>query len=90
LLGEHLPYHFYILYSESFNRYYSGSSENPMRRLTFHNSIEKGFTARFRPWKLVFTQEVPTKQAAQQAGRKVKSWKSKIMIERLLRGEISP
>lgn len=88
-MGGHLPYYFYVLYSRTFDHYYSGSSEDPKRRLTFHNSIEKGFTARYRPWKLVFIQEFPTKYAAQQAERKVKSWKSKIMIEKLLRGEIS-
>ena len=81
-----MPHYFYILYSETFDRYHSSFSENPKRRLIFHNSIEKGFTARYRPWKLVFTQEFSTEHAAQQAERKVNPWKSKTKIERLLRG----
>ncbi|MDI6765480.1 MAG: GIY-YIG nuclease family protein [Bacteroidota bacterium] len=46
-----MGYWVYILQSISHDRYYVGQSENPERRLEFHNSIEKGFTSRYRPWK---------------------------------------
>ncbi len=82
-----MAYFLYILYSESYDRYYIGSSENPKRRLEFHNTIEKGFTARFRPWKIVFTMEFSDKASALAAERKVKAWKSRKMIKRLLNGE---
>jgi len=79
-------YYLYILKSRSSGKYYVGSSENPQRRLEFHNSVEKGFTSRYRPWEIVLTREFPDKHTAQTAERKIKSWKSKIMIEKLLRG----
>lgn len=82
-----MGYYLYILKSQSADKFYSGSSDRPERRLYFHNMIEKEFTARYRPWELVFTKEYPTKKDAQAAERKVKSWKSKIMIKKLIAGE---
>jgi putative endonuclease len=79
----------YILHSEAHDRYYIGSSQNEENRLTHYNTTEKGFTSRYRPWKLAFVKEFPDKESAQQAERKVKSWKSKLMIEKLVQGEIS-
>jgi putative endonuclease len=84
-----MPYYLYILQSQINQKFYAGSSEDPKRRLLYHNSIEKGFTARYRPWRLVFSKEFPSKALAQKAERKVKSWKSRTMIERLVKGEIT-
>jgi len=84
-----MPYFLYILQSQINNKFYVGSSEDPKCRLSYHNSIEKGFTARYRPWKLIFTKEFPSKSLAQNTERKIKSWKSRLMIERLIKGEIS-
>ena len=85
-----MSYYVYILKSQSANKYYIGSSENPERRLIYHNTIEKGFTSRYRPWKIVYQKEYETKEQAQIAERKIKSWKSRKMIERLISGEFSP
>ncbi len=79
-------YWLYILYSDIGDRYYVGSSANPEERLLHHNTIERGFTSRYRPWKLVFKKEFPTKVEALAAEKKVKRWKSKKMIERVVKG----
>ena len=79
----------YILKSKTNDIYYTGQSENPPKRLSFHNSIEKGFTARYRPWRIVFQQEFPDRKKAKAAERKVKSWKSKKMIQKLIDREIN-
>lgn len=83
-----MQYFLYILKSKAANKYYTGISQNPEKRLFFHNTAEKGFTSRYRPWKIVFTKEYETKETALAMERKVKSWKSKIIIEKLLNGEI--
>ena len=83
-----MEYSLYILFSDSGNRYYIGSSSNPDQRLVYHNTIEKGFTSRYRPWRIVFTKKYPNKISAQAAERKIKSWKNRQMIEKLIRGEI--
>jgi len=51
----------YILQSINSNKYYVGISDKPQRRLIYHNSIEKGFTARYRPWEIKFIKEYPNK-----------------------------
>ena len=57
--------YFYILCSELKEIYYYGSSDNPQRRLDYHNHEQKGFTQRFRPWKIVFTQRFESRQKAE-------------------------
>ena len=84
-----VPCCLYILQSEISSRYYVGISADPQRRLEFHNSKERGFTSRYRPWTLVYVKQYSTRKDAQQAEQKVKSWKSRIMIGRLVTGEIS-
>jgi predicted GIY-YIG superfamily endonuclease len=78
----------YILFSESADRYYVGVSSDPHRRLEFHNTKERGFTARYRPWKLVFIKEYTSRSEAQGAEKKIKNWKSQKMIIQLINGEI--
>ena len=84
-----MPYSLYILQSQINQKFYIGSSEDPKRRLHYHHSIEKGYTAQYRPWNLVFVKEFLSKSLAQKAERKIKSWKSRLMIERLIKGEIT-
>jgi putative endonuclease len=65
-------YFLYILQSRVNQKFYIGSSEYPERHLLYHASIEKGFTSRYRPWKLVFVQKFLPKSIAQKAERKTK------------------
>jgi len=83
-----MGYSLYILKSRKFNKYYIGSSQNPRLRLSYHNSVEKGFTSRYRPWDIVYEKEFNSKQQAQVIERKIKKWKSKVMIERIISNEI--
>ncbi len=87
-IKDSMGYSLYILQSVSSNKYYVGFSDDPVRRLEFHNSVERGFTARYRPWKIVFSREFSTAKEARDAERTVKSWKSRKMIGRLIAGEI--
>ena len=84
-----MNYFLYILESKSADKFYTGISQNPERRLEYHNSSEKGFTSRYRPWEIVFTKKFNSKEEALATEKKIKSWKSKIMIERIITGEIS-
>ena len=79
-------YWIYILYSERGDRYYIGSSGNPEERLVHHNSTERGFTSRYRPWRIVYTRRFETKGEALAAERKIKGWKSRKMIAALIEG----
>jgi putative endonuclease len=84
-----MEYYLYILQSIKFEKYYIGISQNPQKRLQYHNSFEKGFTSRYRPWKIVFIQLFNSKEVALKTEKRLKNWKSKLMIERVIKGEIS-
>lgn len=78
----------YILKSESTDKFYVGMSCNPNLRLTHHNSTEKGFTSRYRPWKLVWSKAFPARKDAHKIEYSIKKWKSSKQIQKLIDGEI--
>ncbi|MBK7562410.1 MAG: GIY-YIG nuclease family protein [Chitinophagaceae bacterium] len=57
-------YTVYILYTEKFKKHYTGYSTNLPSRLISHNELGHGWTAKYRPWKLIYTNEFETKQEA--------------------------
>ena len=81
------PCYLYILYSDKLEKYYTGISRDPEERLLYHNTSQKGWTKRGRPWKLIFTLEFSDRISAQRAERFVKSQKSKGFIKKLISGE---
>jgi len=83
-----MSYNFYILRSEQREMYYYGSSDDPDRRLGYHNSESKGFTQRYRPWGIVFRYGFATRAEAEAAERLVKGWKSTKMTQLLINGTI--
>ena len=54
----------YVLYSESSNRTYTGFTSNLEMRLRSHNEFGKGWTSRYRPWKLIYSKEFLSKREA--------------------------
>ena len=72
----------YILYSSILDRYYVGHTGDDLQeRLRRHNSNHKGFTGKICDWIIVYTEAYPTKTAAYQREREIKSWKSRKKIE---------
>jgi putative endonuclease len=78
----------YILYSEKGDHYYIGQSDDPVRRQEFHNSAEKGYTSRFRPWRLVYTRKCGSRREARTLEKIIKGWKNKQKVIRLVKREI--
>lgn len=76
----------YILYSESFDKYYIGYTENVEKRLFFHNNpIKVCYTSKHRPWMLKRSFSVgASKRKALQVERKIKKMKSRKFVEDLL------
>ena len=85
-----MSYYLYILKSLSAKKYYTGISQNPQTRLEYHNNIETGFTSRYRPWEIIYTLEYNSKEDAHIAELKIKKWKSRKMIEKVISGDIIP
>lgn len=64
----------YILYAQRFNKIYIGYSSDLTERLNAHNSLAtKGWTIRFRPWVLVYTEEFSAKSEALKREKFLKS-----------------
>jgi len=64
----------YVLYSEKYDKIYIGYTSNIEQRLLSHNKLfQKGYTVKYRPWKIVYTEKFITKKEALQREKELKS-----------------
>jgi putative endonuclease len=79
-------YYLYILYSETSDVYYTGSTEDPWKRIVEHNTdISNTYTSKHRPWvfKALF-EAGNTRSGATKIERFLKEQKSRKLIELLI------
>ncbi|MCX6746387.1 MAG: GIY-YIG nuclease family protein [Candidatus Parcubacteria bacterium] len=74
----------YIIQSQTSNNYYTGSSENPTKRLSEHNRGKVKSTRNKGPWILKFTQGFPTIKEAKQIEYMIKKLKRRDYLERII------
>ena len=74
----------YILFSEQADRYYIGCTSDLTARIQKHNYKNKGFTNQASDWKVVFERNFDSKSDALALEKKIKSWKSKLMNQKLI------
>jgi putative endonuclease len=75
----------YILFSDAIQQYYIGyTSQDPKERLAKHLANHRGFTARAKDWKIVYTEVFSAKADALQREKQIKNWKSKLRITQLI------
>jgi putative endonuclease len=84
-----LKYWVYILKSEVTGKYYIGSTGDINDRLRRHNSGRSKYTKSGIPWKLVYTEAFNEQRAAVARERQLKSWKSRIRIEELIKKNLA-
>ncbi|WP_300486499.1 GIY-YIG nuclease family protein [Flavobacterium sp.] len=66
----------YILYSEKFNKTYTGFTSNLIQRFKSHNSLAtKGFTIKFRPWEVIYVDFFTSKTEALKREKYLKTGK---------------
>ena len=76
----------YILYSAKLDRYYIGFTNGPVAaRLKKHLANHKGFTGKNTDWQIVYSEKYNEKKDAINREQQIKSWKSRKMIEKLIR-----
>jgi putative endonuclease len=81
-------YYVYILYSQKIDKYYIGYSEDPGKRLEFHNSIfNKIWSKRGQPWEIKLTLEFKSKTEALRAEKLIKRKKSRAYIDAVIAAE---
>ena len=55
----------YVLYSEAYHKHYTGFSSNFEARILSHNLFgNKDWAVRYRPWKVLLTENYSTKEEA--------------------------
>ena len=74
----------YALFSEKHNKIYVGMTSNLEKRVFAHNNLPKGWTASFRPWILIYTEEFPTKKDAVKREKELKSHQGRNFIRNLI------
>ena len=78
-------FYLYILYSPVHNRYYVGSTEDLQKRLLRHNSGGVPSTKKYIPWEICYAESYSTRSEAIRREHAIKSKKSKIYIESLVK-----
>jgi putative endonuclease len=75
----------YVLYSEKYDKIYIGYTSNLQQRLISHNELAtKGWTIKFRPWKIIYKEEFETKSEAMKREKQLKSYQGRTFIRNLL------
>jgi putative endonuclease len=74
----------YILQSTKDNRYYIGETTNVAARLIFHNDGKQRSTKSRVPFRLVLTEEYPTREQALKREKQIKSWKGGLAFKKLI------
>ena len=74
----------YILQFDRTGKYYVGSTDNLTRRLSQHRSGNTPSTKHLGKFKLVFQQEFNDLNTARKTERKIKSWKRRDFIEKII------
>ena len=76
-----MKYYVYILYSESADSFYKGQTSNLKDRIIRHNSGNEKATARYAPWKLIWSTVVDSRSEASILERKIKNLSRKRLLE---------
>jgi len=75
----------YVLYSEKYNKIYIGYTSNLDDRFKSHNKLgTKGWTIKYRPWKIIHTEEFKTKKDAITREKQLKSGQGRQWIRNTL------
>ena len=71
----------YVLFSEKYDKTYTGYTSNLIERFKSHNFLgKKGFTIRYRPWLVVLVDPFKTKIEAKKRETSLKSGKGRSWI----------
>jgi len=78
-------YTVYALYSKEFDKIYIGFTSNMETRFYSHNvAATKGYTVKYRPWIILYTEETENKAVAMKREKELKSSKGRLFIRSLI------
>ena len=74
----------YIIYSKSWDKYYTGITQDLEDRLLRHNQGRNKSTRGGSPWTFIYTETFTSRSEAQRREYSIKGKKSRIYIESLI------
>ncbi len=76
----------YVLYSEKFDKIYIGFTSDLTTRVKSHNELgTKGWTIRYRPWVILYTEQYELKSLALKREKELKSGSGREFIWSLIK-----
>jgi putative endonuclease len=77
----------YVLYSSTYKKIYIGYTSDLDNRLLSHNVLsKKGWTIKYRPWKIIYTEVFDLKSEAMRREKELKTSRGRDFIWRLING----
>jgi putative endonuclease len=73
----------YVLKCETSKKNYTGMTENVEARLKEHNAGKSKFTSGFGPWKIIYAEECPDREAARKREKYLKSAAGRRFIKKM-------
>ena len=71
----------YVLYSSAYDKIYIGFTSDLEKRVLSHNQLAtKGWTVKFRPWKVIHTESFGSKSEALHREKQLKSFQGRKFI----------
>ena len=81
----------YVLYSPGFNKIYIGFSSELTNRLLAHNDKRNsGWSSRYQPWELLYSEEHPTKSEAMHREKQLKTFRGREFIREMIKAKGMP
>jgi putative endonuclease len=85
-----MNYTVYCLYSTKYDKIYVGYTSDLIGRFSSHNSLAtKGYTLRYRPWIVAYTEELASKSAAMKREKDLKSSRGRAYLWDYIRSQYS-
>jgi putative endonuclease len=82
-----MGYVVYVLYSPKFHKIYVGYASDLEGRIRSHNELAKrGYTVKFRPWVIAFTEEYGSKREALKREKALKSGQGRAFVWKKIEG----
>jgi putative endonuclease len=82
-----LNYTVYILYSQIHNQIYIGFTSNLLNRFKSHNQLGHDWTAKFRPWMVVYCEYFFEKKEAMHREKQLKQYRQRLKIRKSIESE---
>ncbi|PKP21076.1 MAG: endonuclease [Bacteroidetes bacterium HGW-Bacteroidetes-21] len=71
----------YALYSKEFDKIYVGQTSDLAQRMHYHNELsEEGWTKKYRPWIVVYTENVESRSEALKREKQLKSYRGRVFV----------